>query len=234
MNSADFATISELDAAEVRRLAETCVFDWCPCPASKGMECYQGMAPGYNVMVVRANTEKGPTYEGMIVPRTGLMARTAQDLSKYLWDTAQTAVSQAAAMTRFGLTFGDTEMREAPPLMSSPPAWLDAWEKHDIEARRAFVFFLDMLHVLSMPKIVGDSRTLPLWHVPASGNVYAVDKEKKTFTLISGKTDEWHWKNYAVLKKQGYAVMVSPVEMAIGAGKTSITLLQNGEYSSAE
>lgn len=122
---------------------------------------------------------------------------------------------------------GDMTPRLPPPLMADPPFWLDHWAETSEEARKAFPWFARMIAALKMPVVEGTKRTLPLWHVQATGSVYTVDRERRTLTLVKGKPDEWHWKNYAVLRRMGYSVEMRPIEMTIGAGKTSLTIFES-------
>lgn len=235
MNSQDFVKFGQLELDALRQLAAANAIGWCKFDSGKpGLESYEGKAPGFHINVVRANTEKGPTYEGMSV-RGGMIMRMTPELAKELWDAAYEAVANpkpVAANTVVeidGQTIlvGDTTPRLPPPLMAEPPHWLEGWAEHDIEARQSIPFFTRMIGALKMPVVEGDNRTLPLWHVSATGSIYAIDRERHTFTLIKGKPDEWHWKNYAVLRRLGYTVDIRPVEMEIGSGKTSVTIFES-------
>lgn len=216
----------------LRQLMQTGALAWKRIDAPQGLEAYEGQATGYFVNVVRGNTERGPTYEGLLVAGGGVIVRLPREDAKALWDAAFAAAGQVKPSTPqhlveidgYTVLVGDNTPRMPPPLMIEPPVWLKEWADHDVEARQGVVFFQNMLEALKMPVVEGSQRTLPLWHVPATGSVYAIDRERKTFVLIKGKPDEWHWKNYAVMAKLGYTVSIQPIQMEIGWGKSTITI----------
>jgi hypothetical protein len=91
------------------------------------------------------------------------------------------------------------------PLEPTKPFWFDAYE---IEPHM-LIFFSTILAALN---------TFGFWRSPSTGNIYSIDKQRKTFTLINGELDEWHWKNVKTLPKLGYRVLVVQ-EATAGAGK---------------
>ena len=95
------------------------------------------------------------------------------------------------------------------PVEPNKPFWFNMWEP----TPQMVEFFRSMLRLL---------RPLTPWHVPATGNVYIIDKERQTFTLVEGKVDEWHWKNVKTLAKLGYRVLVVQ-QSDTGSGKIEHT-----------
>lgn len=99
--------------------------------------------------------------------------------------------------------------KPAPPLAPTCPPELENWKPQQHQ-------------IAWFQRMIGLMRDGGIWQVPASGAQYRVSLTDKTFVLIKGKIDEWHWMNVKTLAKLGYKVFVS-VELSTGAGKSYST-----------
>lgn len=85
-------------------------------------------------------------------------------------------------------------------LEAGDPAWSEAWEP----SPEILNYFQNVLRILK-PNAV--------WGMPRTGQVYKVDKNNKTFTLIEGDPhdeDHWHDKTRKTLARLGWAVYDGP------------------------
>jgi hypothetical protein len=220
-------------------------FTWSLPPTPPGLVAYTGRCEDYHVNVATAQTvERGDVCEALVVAPGGVIIHSRKDLAvlalkaarKWLGVDIEVPSEVASSGTNMRIIdlpggesclVGDMTPRLPPPVMAFPPKWLaqQNWAASE-EASGGVKFFTQMLALLKNPVVEGDKRTLPLWHVPATGSVYALDKERKTFTLIKGTPDLWHWKNAIVLKQLGYTVEIRPITVEIGTGK-SITISES-------
>jgi hypothetical protein len=222
-------------------------FTWSLPPTPPGLVAYVGRCGEYHINVAAAQTvELGGVCEALVVVPGGIILHSEKALAVLALKTARKwlgldidvpseVIASAGTETLRIIDLpggesclvGDMTPRLPPPVMGVPPSWLTTqnWAASQ-EAKEGIAFFERMLALMKSPTVEGDKRTLPLWHVPATGCVYALDKERKTFTLIKGVADLWHWKNSIVLRKLGYTVDIRPITVEIGTGK-SITISES-------
>ena len=223
-------------------------FTWSLPPTPPGLVAYTGCCGEYHINVSAAQTvELGDVCEALVVAPGGVILHSRKELAVLALKTARKwlglDIEVPSEVTSSGTTMriidlpggerclvGDMTPCLPPPVMAFPPKWLaqQNWAASE-EASGGVKFFTQMLALLKNPVVEGDKRTLPLWHVPATGSVYALDKERQTFTLIKGPPDLWHWKNAIVLQQLGYTVEIRPITVEIGTGK-SITISESPRY----
>lgn len=61
-------------------------------------------------------------------------------------------------------------------------------------------------HIAWAQNMVGSLKQGGHWGVPATGDVYQIDHEKKTFDLIKGELNDWFFKTVVLFAKVGYIV----------------------------
>jgi hypothetical protein len=117
---------------------------------------------------------------------------------------------------------GDSKPQPRPALATGQPPWFSAWEP---TPEMVDFFRLLFASVRSSGRVFDwhllDWVECPVeWRVPASGNLYHIDTERRKLILVEGAVDDWHWLNIKTVAVLGWAAELASKKADTGAGKT--------------